>query len=116
MDSFPNIKAPAYGLEDAPEADVEEVKMGDGYTLRRPKGINYIKDKWDLTWDSLEDTDARSTFAWLKARMNLIPFLWTHPVSGVVYQVICKSPKLTYNQFNDEVLTATFEQDFNPAS
>lgn len=114
MDVFPTIDKPAYGLEDAPEADVDEVKMGDGYVLRRPKGINYIKNTWNPSWDSLEDTVARSTYAWLLARLMITPFQWTHPVTGVVYQVVCKAVKLSYNAFNDEILTATFEQDFNP--
>lgn len=115
MDVFPTISAPAYGLEDSPEADIDTVKMGDGYVLRRPKGINSIKNTWPLTWDMLEADVARSTYDWLLPRLNLTPFKWTHPVRGVVYQVVCTSLKLAYNQFNDEVLTATFEQDFNPA-
>lgn len=115
MDVFPAIANPDYGLEDAPEADIDEVKMGDGYVLRRPKGINYIKHTWPMKWDSLEVAVARSTYAWLLARLKLTPFNWTHPVTGVVFQVTCQEVKLAYNQFNDEILTATFEQDFNPA-
>ena len=114
MDVFPTIDNPDYGLEDAPEADVDVIKMGDGYEIRRPKGINYIKETWTPTWDSLEVAVARSTHKWLVARLNLTPFSWTHPVTGVVYQVVCTAAKLSYNQYNDEILTATFEQDFNP--
>ena len=114
MDVFPTIDNPAWGLEDDPQADVDVVKMGDGYVLRRPKGINYISNTWPLTWDSLEVAEAKSTHAWLTARLNLTPFSWTHPVTGVVYQVVCTAAKLSYNQFNDYILTATFEQDFNP--
>ena len=114
MDVFPTIDNPAWGLEDDPQADVDIVKMGDGYVLRRPKGINYISNTWPLTWDSLEVAVANSTHAWLTARLNLTPFSWTHPVTGVVYQVVCTAAKLAYNQYNDYILTATFEQDFNP--
>ena len=115
MDVFPDIGNPDYGLEDAPEADVEEIKLGDGYVVRRPKGINYLKETWTPTWSTIEAPVARSTMAWLKARLKVKPFKWTHPISGVVYQVVCTAAKLSYNQFNDEILTATFEQDFNPA-
>lgn len=115
MDVFPTIPNPAWGLEDDPQADVDVVVMGDGYKLRRPKGINYISNTWPLTWDSLTVEQARTTHAWLKARLNLIPFHWTHPVTGEVFQVVCTAAKLAYNQYNDEILTATFEQDFNPA-
>lgn len=114
MDVFPTIENPSYGLEDAPEADVDEVKMGDGYVLRRPKGINYLRNTWTPSWDSLEAAVARATHKWLTDRLKLTPFLWTHPVTGVQYQVVCQSAKLVYNQFNDEILSATFEEDFNP--
>jgi len=115
MDVFPAIDNPDYGLEDTPEADIDEVKMGDGYVFRRPKGLNYLKYTWPLKWNTLEVADAREVYAWLKARLKLVPFHWTHPITGVVYQVTCQEVKLTYNEFNDEILTATFEQDFNPA-
>lgn len=114
MDVFPAIAVPDYGLEDNPKADVEEVKLGDGYVFRRPTGINYLSYEWPLKWDALDVAVARSTHAWLTARLMLIPFLWTHPVRGVVYKVICTEAKLVYNNFNDEILTATFKQDFNP--
>ena len=114
MDVFPNIDKPAWGLEDDPQADVDEVKMGDGYVLRRPKGINFLSESWSPSWDSLEAAVALSTHLWLKARLKITPFAWTHPVTGVVFQVICTSAKLSYNQYNDYILTATFEQDFNP--
>lgn len=115
MDVFPAIDAPAYGFEDSPQADIDVVNMGDGYELRRPKGINYLSYTWPLTWESLSYTVARQTLTWLTVRLKLTPFLWTHPISGVVYQVVCTEARLAYNQFDDEILTATFKQDFNPA-
>lgn len=115
MDTFPLTETPDWGLNEDTEADMDEVKMGDGYVLRRPKGINYLKDSWSPTWGSLEDAEARSTQKWLKARLSRTPFLWMHPVEKVLKQVICTKVQLTYNQFNDTILNATFEEDFNPA-
>lgn len=115
MDIFPDIELPDWGLEVDTEADIDEVVLGDGYVVRRPKGLNHLKDSWSPTWSGLEVAVARSTHAWLRERLNRTPFKWTHPVSGLEVQVICKSVKLTYNQFNDEILNATFTQDFNPA-
>lgn len=115
MENFPIADKPDWGLSDEVEADMEEVVLGDGYVVRRPKGINYLKGSWSPSWSNLEVASARSTRDWLTARLKRTPFMWTHPVSGVQVQVICESVKLTYSQFNDEVLVAEFKQDFNPA-
>lgn len=115
MDVFPTIDKPDWGLDVGTEADVDEIKLGDGYVSRRPKGINFLKDSWSPTWSSLDVEVARTTHKWLRARLKWKPFMWLHPVDLVQVQVVCLSVKLTYNQFNDEILTATFEQDFNPA-
>lgn len=114
MEYFPDIGTPDYGLADQPTANIDEVELGDGYVTRRPKGINYLKHTWSPSWSGLEPDVARASHAWLIARLGLTPFIWTHPVSGVGYKVICRSASLTYNQYGDEVLSASFEQDFNP--
>ena len=114
MDIFPDIGTPDYGLEVATETDMEEITLGDGYVLRRPNGINYLKDSWSPVWSGLEAAQARSTHAWLRERLNRTPFKWVHPITGLQVQVICSAVRLTYNQFNDEVVSASFKQDFNP--
>lgn len=115
MDNFPDIGAPDWGLDENPSADVHEVTFGDGYVLRAPKGINHIRDEWSPVWSGLESSVARSTYAWLRSRLKITPFLWEHPVTGETVQVVCTGTKLSYDGFNNEVLSATFRQDFNPA-
>jgi len=115
MDEFLAAGAPDWGISDEPKADVIEVRLGDGYTLRQPTGINHVRDGWSPVWSGLEKEDARAAYAWLRSRLKLTPFLWVHPVTGQPVKVICQSVRLEYNQFNDEILSATFEQDFNPS-
>lgn len=115
MDIFPDIGTPDWGFtEEDPEASVTQVQFGDGYTLRQPDGINYLRDAWSLTWSSLDEATAVATYQWLRVRKNLKAFLWTHPVSGNVIQVICTSVSLSYVDYNDYALRANFKRDFNP--
>lgn len=116
MDDFStlNLPAPDWGLNDSAEADVDEIKMGDGYVVRRPKGINYLKEAWSPKWQLLEKDQAEAAYQWLKQRLKVTPFLWIHPVSGLTYKVVCTSVSLNYTGFGDYGLSASFEQDFNP--
>lgn len=115
MEKFPDLDTPDWGFsEDEPDVSVTEVRFGDGYTLRQPAGVNHIRDKWSLSWSSLDKVTAESTYQWLRVRKSLKAFLWTHPISGDVHQVVCKSVGLVYNDVNDYLLRASFEKDFNP--
>lgn len=113
LETFPDIGTPDWGLSVDPGADVTIVKLGDGYVVRQPTGINHLKDSWNPQWSTITDAQALSTYAWLRARLKLKAFLWPDP-EGVVKQVVCTSVRLTYNQYNDIGIAAAFEQDFNP--
>lgn len=115
MENFPLTEAPDWGFaEDDPDVAVTEIRMGDGYVLRQKQGINHIRDKWAPSWSSLTKVQAESTYQWLRERKKLTAFLWTHPISGVVTQVVCTGVTLAYNDYNDYALRAEFERDFNP--
>lgn len=89
MDIFPFDMAPDWGLTDDVEANVEEQKLGDGYELIRPKGINYLTQSWAPVWTFLSKEESNSMYQWLKARLMVTPFLWTHPITGTVHKVRC---------------------------
>lgn len=113
MDTFPLEKAPDWGLESNPEADVEEQKLGDGYILRRAKGINHIRESWSPSWGFLEHIECQATYNWLKQRLKLEPFLWVHPTDGTVYKVVCQSVSMVVSDVGIYALKANFVQDFN---
>lgn len=113
METFPLSVAPDWGLESNPEADVEEQQLGDGYVLRRAKGINYIRDSWSPSWGFLDEVECRDTYAWLKSRLKLTAFLWPHPTEGVTYKVVCKSVSMVVSDVGVFALRASFVQDFN---
>lgn len=114
MDIFPLVTKPDWGFNVEPEANVEEVKLGDGYVYREPIGLNYLKEKFNPVWSSLDPEEGRPVYQWLMSRLKLKPFLWNHPVSGEQYQVVCQSVSITDDTWGNVVLSATFEQDFNP--
>lgn len=88
-ETFPFTTAPDWGLTDNVEADVEEQKLGDGYELVRPKGINYLRESWSPSWTFLTKEESDAMYQWLRARLKVTPFLWTHPVTKVVHKVRC---------------------------
>lgn len=110
---FPNL-VPDWGLSDEIRADVEEIALGDGYVLRRPKGINHLKTTWSPGYGFLtleEQTEVRN---WLKPRLKLVPFIWTHPTTGEDFQVVCQSLKTSATDVGIFPLQFTIEQDFTP--
>jgi phage-related protein len=113
LESFPLDTAPDWGLQDSVEADVETQQLGDGYVLRRPKGINYLRETWDPSWSHLSQIEAEDTYAWLKARLHMAPFLWTHPTSNMEYKVVCTSAGKVASDVGLFAVRATFVQDFN---
>lgn len=113
MDQFPDIGTPDWGLTDEVDASVSKISFGDGYELRQAEGINHLRDKWDLSWSFLTLEQATATYEWLRQRKDLTAFLWTHP-DGRQVKVVCTAVRLSHNDFNDDVLNASFVQDFNP--
>lgn len=113
MDKFPDIGAPDWGFAEATEEDITRIKFGDGYVLRMANGINHQKGQWSPRWSFLDVEVGESAYGWLKPRKNLIPFFWEHPFEGSK-RVVCTGTSLTYDTYGNCVLSATFEEDFNP--
>lgn len=113
MESFPFTINPDWGLTDNVEAEVETQTLGDGYVLRRPKGINYLRESWSPAWSFLERAESMSMYAWLKARLHLTPFLWTHPETFATTRVVCTSVARVSADVGLYTIRATFVQDFN---
>lgn len=119
METFPLAIKPDWGLSSTPDADIEEQKLGDGYILRRPKGINYLRESWSPSWSMLERGDWESTYKFLKDRLALTPFLWEHPTetdslgNPVVYRVVCNKVTKVESDVGMLGLSASFTQDFN---
>lgn len=113
MDNFPDVGAPDWGITENVQDDITTIKLGDGYVLRTPNGINFRRDQWNPKWSHLDRTTAEDLHDWLRARKNLTPFMWEHPFRGMK-KVICTSVTLTWDTYNNAVVSAAFEEDHNP--
>src|SRR5678809_903351 len=115
MDTFPfNHWTPDGGLQDQPTAYLDEIALGDGYVLRRPKGINYIRTTWNPSYNFLTEEEQTQMVDWIKPRLGFVPFKWTQPVSLHDYQVVCKSLKHAATDVGIFPVNLTVEQDFSP--
>ena len=115
IETFPfKHLTPDWGLQDQPTADIDEVTLGDGYVLRRPKGINYIRSTWNPSYSFLTEEEQTQLVNWIRPRLGYVPFKWEHPVSQQVYQVICTGLKHAATDVGIFPVSLTLEQDFNP--
>lgn len=117
-DMFPppgaDIGAPDWGFSENPDADVTVSKFGDGYAARELKGLNGISDSWNPVYSNCDPAMGKQAYDFLKPKLKWMPVMWQHPITGVVYKVICNSVKLTYDTWGNAVLDVQFERDFNP--
>lgn len=114
LEYFPLTTNPDWGLANNPKADVIMTDLGDGYQVRRPKGINYLKETWSPNWSFLSREEAQNIYEWLKQRLNLTSFLWRPPDDPQTYRVVCTSVSKAISDVGISAVSATFEQDHNP--
>lgn len=117
-DLFPppgvELEAPDWGFSESPDANVNVSKFGDGYAARELVGLNAVSDTWNPVYSNCEVAAAQQAYNFLKPRLKWNPVMWQHPITGVMYKVICASVKITYDVYNNAVLDIQFERDFNP--
>lgn len=112
--TLPDIP-PDFGMEPTPVANVDEVQFGDGYTQRKPAGINYKRTDWSVNWTVLEQDEYDTLYAFLYARLRLTPFWWTPPWESQPKRYICmeiSGPRPTSARHAN--LSASFIEDLNP--
>lgn len=108
------MPSPDWGFKETPQANVKEEAMGDGYVHREPKGINHIKRSLPMTWSSLDEDVALAAYDWLLPKLKLTPIRVFHPKRNQEIQVIVDSIEITYDTWNNAVLSVGFTEDFNP--
>lgn len=112
-EEFPLDVAPDWGLSTEVKDETYEQALGDGYKVVRPKGINWLRESWGPSWSFLEPEEALETYQWLKKRLKITAFLWTHPLTKQVHRVKCTKVSYAAADVGICSLKATFEEDFN---
>lgn len=116
MDHLPDIGVPPdFGLSQTGEFLTDVVELGDGYTQRRPKGINPYRRSWSPVWSTLSRAQKDTLVDFLNSRLGVKAFIFTDPDSDEEYKVVCPSPAaFSYDNYDVYSVGATFTEDFNP--
>lgn len=105
---------PDWGFKHDPTADVEVVKLGDGYEFREPKGLNHISTAFQPVWSNLDPLVATAAYEDLLPDLKLRERLWIHPLTGATWKVIPEALSLEYDTWGNAILSITWRQGFNP--
>lgn len=111
---FAELPKPDWNLADGAVVDITESKLGDGFVFRMANGINHNRGGWSPTWSSLSPAMGQGLYDWLNARRKLVPVRWTHPIRNTQIQVTIEDVTLTWDEWDNAVLSVQFQQDFNP--
>lgn len=112
METLPPIP-PSYAPSVAPEFSVDSTQFGDGYEMRRPSGINSVRETWSVSWDVLRSDQYKVLYSFLTARKGVEAFLWQAPWDDAPKRWVCTGmssrrpigPSLG-------AIQATFKEDF----
>lgn len=108
------VESPGTTLDEEPR--LREASFGDGYVQRAPDGINNRPQKWELSFDDVDDVEADSMIAFLRTHNGVTPFNYWPMWASAAIKVVCKRWRRTLgSKLRTSTITATFEQDFAPA-
>lgn len=108
---------PDFGAIRKSEPKTRTVQFGDGYQQRLLYGIpSHMNPKvWDLRWTATSNSDADAIEAFFDARAeDAASFDWSPIDDASTYKWICRSWQRTHQYANINIITATFEQVFEP--
>lgn len=99
------------------EPRVLVAQFGDAYAQRRPNGINYQPQTWNVELRNAKEADVRAAFDFLKARGGVDVFNWYQPRTDLVVDVICPQWSMGYGDLIDTgerlfSLAARFEEAY----
>lgn len=106
---------PDFGLSKKSAPEIREAKFGDGYSQRIRMGLNSDPKTFPLEFKNRSNIERDEIEAFLEARGGVEPFDWTPPW-GSAGRFVCKEWNVTYSNFNNNQIAATFLQVFDPLS
>ncbi len=110
--TFPSISA-SIGTNKDKEYNVKEANFGDGYQQVVTVGLNNIKERWNVKFNNISNTDADTIETFIDARKGAEPFNWTPPNEGSAKQYRHKNFKRTPLNPNQSTITVRFIQAFD---
>jgi phage-related protein len=103
----------SYSASESSQPRVAKVQFGDGYEQRLRYGLNVDAKSWQLTFANRTNSEREQILGFLEARAGADSFDWTPP-RGSAGKYVCSEWNLDMSNFNNNTITATFVQVFEP--
>jgi len=104
---------PSFTATQESQPRVRSIQYGDGYSQRIRYSLNANPKTWRLTFLNRTDTERNNILSFLDARSGVESFDWTPP-QGNAGQFICSTWNMDMLSCNNNTITATFVQVFEP--
>jgi phage-related protein len=105
---------PSPGTRQERDIKLYVAEFGDGYEQVVPNGLNHMRRKLSLSWDSLTPTDSNTIDSFLKTQKGYLPFYYTPSDELTAIAWTCKEWSFQRNQSGFRSLTAQFIESFTP--
>ena len=103
---------PSYSTSLKQQPKILEAKFGDGYEQATLMGINTNPETWNLKFTDMSNTTVSAIISFFITNDTATtPFDWTNP-NSVAGRYKCKEWTRTYDGFEPNGLTCTFEEVF----
>lgn len=104
---------PSFSAAEESKPRVRAMQFGDGYSQRTRYGLNTDAKVWRLNFLNRTDTERENIVSFLQARNGVESFDWTPP-RGATGKYICPEWNTDLVNYNNNTITATFVQVFEP--
>lgn len=105
---------PDYFAQKTIEPSVKQIQFGDGYEHRQASGLNYIPQKWALTFKNRDTTEANEIDDFLRTQGAVDSFEWTPPDSEDELKFVCRSWSRSIDHAGLYSISAVFQEVFEP--
>lgn len=68
---------------------IRQTQFGDAYVQRKPDGLNFMLEVWQVAWAALPAADAKAITDFFVARGGWQTFRWTAPGSSLQKVYLC---------------------------
>jgi len=109
----PPINPQIDGAEAELQADILQLRMGDGYTVRQPRGLNFQLVTNRLLWGPLTTAQRNQMLAFFRERGGHKPFYYAVP-HDVTRQYIATNVRWSAMNFDLWTLSAVLTETFDP--
>lgn len=111
--TFPSV-VPSQASSKSTAVDMLKMNFGNGYEQRVANGINYMRDKWAVSWEGLNVTDRNTVISFLNSISAGDYFTWTTPFDSVSKKFVLDGDwTLTDNGGVVFTINAQFRQVFD---